>query len=239
MVDFWPNKQARTPYEAEIAIMGLIVIRVTVHCLSVVATGSSRMEESPATRASLLLRIRDPQDADAWQQFSRLYAGLVYGYARKRGLQDADAADLMQEVFRSISNAASRLEYDPKRGSFRGWLYTIARNKINNFYQRQRRQIRTTGDEDGQRRLNEFPVENEAESVWEREYQQQAFTWASEQVRNEFQPATWQAFWLTAVEGLSAKDVGAQLGMSPGAVYVAKSRVMARLKEQIQLLDDE
>jgi len=197
------------------------------------------MEESPATRASLLIRIRDPQDIDAWKQFTELYAGIVYGFARKRGLQDADAADLMQEVFRSVASAAHKLEYDPKRGTFRGWLFTVTRNKISNYLNTQRRQVRGSGDSDINERLNELPGEDESEEVWEQEYQQRGFAWATQTVRQEFQPATWTAFWQTAVDGRSARDVGKELGMSPGAVYVAKSRVMARLKEQVQLLVEE
>src|SRR2546421_9328981 len=108
------------------------------------------MEEGPATRASLLVRIRDGNDAEAWRQFVRLYAPVVYGFARKRGLQDADAADLMQEVFRSVAGAAGRLDYDPKRGSFRGWLYTVTRNKIYTFLESQRRQVRGSGDSGAQ-----------------------------------------------------------------------------------------
>src|ERR1051326_7455619 len=113
------------------------------------------MDESPATRASLLVRIRDGQDKDAWRQFMQVYAPVVYGFARKRGLQDADAADLMQEVFRSVAGAAGRLDYDPKRGSFRGWLYTITRNKIFSFLDAQRRQVRGSGDSGAQRLLEE------------------------------------------------------------------------------------
>ncbi len=197
------------------------------------------MDSSPATRASLLIRLRDPHDADAWRQFVQLYAPVVYGFARKRGLQDADAADLMQEVFRSVAGAASRLVYDPKRGSFRGWLYTITRNKVFTFLEGQRRQIRGTGDPAGQQMLEEqaAPVDGSAE--WDQEYERAAFAWAADQVRGEFQDSTWKAFWQTAVEGKGAQEVGKALGMSPGAVYVAKSRVIARLRERIHDLDDE
>src|SRR5438270_7260333 len=104
------------------------------------------MEQSPATRASLLVRLRDPHDKEAWGQFVQLYAPVIYGFARKRGLQDADAADLMQEVLRSVSRAAGRLEYDPSRGSFRGWLFTITRNKVFNFLEGRSRRLVASGD---------------------------------------------------------------------------------------------
>src|ERR1700678_4420217 len=92
------------------------------------------MLESTVTRASLLVRLRDGSDADAWQEFVRLYAPVIYGFVRKRGLQDADAADLMQDVLRSLSSAVNRLEYDPARGTFRGWLFTVTPNKVFNFF---------------------------------------------------------------------------------------------------------
>src|SRR5271156_1087590 len=104
------------------------------------------MQESPATRASLLVRLRDGGDAEAWQEFVRLYAPVIYGFARKRGLQDAGAADLMQEVLRSVSNAAPRLEYDPALGTFRGWLFTVTRNKVFNFFEGRRHRVLGSGD---------------------------------------------------------------------------------------------
>jgi len=194
------------------------------------------MEESPVTRASLLVRLRDPHDRDAWRQFVQVYAAVVYGFARRRGLQDADAADLMQEVFRAVAAAAGRLEYDPKRGTFRSWLYTVTRNKLYNLLDGQRRHERGSGDSADHQRLQEQP---EAAEEWDQEYERRTFAWAAEQVRGEFQESTWQAFWRTAVEGRDAKDVGRQLGLSTGAVYVAKSRVLARLKEQVKLLPEE
>jgi RNA polymerase sigma-70 factor (ECF subfamily) len=197
------------------------------------------MDDLAATRASLLLRIRDPNDGDAWRQFVQIYASVVYGFARKRGLQDADAADLMQEVFRAIATAASRLEYDPRRGSFRSWLYTVTRNKLYNFLDGRKRQVQGSGDSGAQELLEEKSIQEEdAAAAWDREYERRLFAWAADQVRGEFQAGTWQAFWQTAVEGKSAHEVGTALGLSPGAVYVAKSRVLARLKQQIQQVQD-
>ncbi|MCE9530096.1 MAG: RNA polymerase sigma factor [Planctomycetes bacterium] len=154
------------------------------------------MQVLPLTRASLLVRIQDSQDAEAWRQFFDLYAPVVYGFARRRGLQDADAADLMQDVLRSVVTAAGRLNYDPERGTFRGWLFTVSRNKIFNFLDKQRRQVRGAGDENGQQRMEEVPAPEVDREEWDRDYERRRFTWAADRVRNDFQEATWQAFWL-------------------------------------------
>lgn len=191
------------------------------------------MTAPPLTRASLLVRLRDPNDADAWTEFMRLYASVIYGFARKRGLQDADAADLMQEVLRSVSNAIGRLEYDPRKGTFRGWLFSITRNKIFNFLEAARRHARGTGDSAAHKRLEEQPGREADADDWDREYDRKVFNWAANRVKNEFHASTWQAFWMTAVDGQNAGEVGKQIGLSPGAVYVAKSRVLARLREEI------
>ena len=196
------------------------------------------MQALPLTRASLLIRIQDPADAEAWRQFFELYAPVIYGFARKRGLQDADAADLMQDVLRSVAGAAERLNYDPAKGTFRGWLYSVTRNKIFNFLDKQRHHARGSGDSGSQRRLEELAAPEEDREEWDRDYERHRFNWAAERIREEFQETTWQAFWMTAVDGLSAKDAGSKLTMSPGAVYVAKSRVIARLREEIETLND-
>jgi RNA polymerase sigma-70 factor (ECF subfamily) len=198
------------------------------------------MVEAPLTRASLLVRLRDGHDQDAWQQFVRLYAPVVYGFARNRGLQDADAADVMQDVLRSVVGAAKSLDYDPARGSFRGWLYTVSRNKIFNFLAANRKKPgRGTGDSDARERLEAVagPEWQLAES-WDQEYERSLAAVAMDRVQGEVQPATWQAFWQTAVQGRNAREAGAALGMTAGAVYVARSRVLARLKEEVQRLKD-
>src|SRR3984893_4266903 len=111
------------------------------------------MQESPATRASLLVRLRGG-DAGAWQEFVHLYAPLIYGFARKRGLQDADAADLMQDVMRSVSTAIGRLDYDRNQGTFRGWLFTITRNRVFNFLSARRIRPQGSGDTSTNRLLD-------------------------------------------------------------------------------------
>src|SRR5437588_2057593 len=91
------------------------------------------MGDFPPTRATLLLRLADPRDGAAWAEFVQLYAPLVYGYARKQGLQDADAADLSQDVLRAVAGAVGRLDYDPRRGAFRNWLFTVVRRKLSHW----------------------------------------------------------------------------------------------------------
>jgi RNA polymerase sigma factor (sigma-70 family) len=197
------------------------------------------MADALLTRASLLARLGDPEDRAAWQQFVALYGGLVYGFARRRGLQDADAADLTQEVFLAIAQSAGRWRYDPAQGSFRGWLYAVTRNKIARFLEARRSQPVGSGDSGAQHRLAEEPGNDGTEAAWEQEYQQQLFRLAVEQIKDRFAPATWKAFWMTAVEGKSGAEVAAALGMSVGAVYVARSRVLARLTEQIRQMQTE
>jgi RNA polymerase sigma-70 factor (ECF subfamily) len=197
------------------------------------------MTAPPLTRASLLVRLRDPRDVEAWKEFVQLYASVIYGFARKRGLQDADAADLMQEVLRSFAGTIGRWTYDPRKGTFRSWLFKVTRNKVFNFLEARQRQARGSGDSATHQRLDEQAGREPEEDDWDREYERKVFTWAAERIKGEFQPTTWQAFWLTAVEDQGAQDVGQRLKLSPGAVYVAKSRVLSRLREEIAQLETD
>jgi RNA polymerase sigma-70 factor (ECF subfamily) len=197
------------------------------------------MSDSPTTRASLLLRLRDARDARAWGEFVEVYGPLVYRFARKHGLQDADAADLTQDILRAFAGHAGEFSYDPNRGSFRGWLFTVARNKLRNFLASPKRREQGAGDTQAQVRLANLADDASGEEEWDREYQQRVFTWAAERVRKTVQDTTWQAFWRTAVEAHSGQQVAADLGLSVAAVYLAKSRVMARIKELIAQLELE
>jgi RNA polymerase sigma factor (sigma-70 family) len=196
------------------------------------------MTTAPLTQASLLLRVRDARDHQAWKQFGEIYVPLVYNFARRHGLQDADAADLTQEVMCRVARAIRNLEYNPVRGSFRGWLFTVVRNQLRRFHHSARRPDLACGGTSFQALLSEQPAPEEETAVWVEEYERRLFTCAAAQIRDDFRDSTWQAFWLTGVEGKSAKDVAEQLGLTVAAVYLAKSRVMARLKEQIQHLQE-
>lgn len=196
------------------------------------------MDEPPVTRCSLILKLRDPADAAAWREFVDLYEPLVYRLARQKGLQDADARDLCQDVFRAVAQAIGR--WEPGRGAFRGWLSRIARNLLINFLTRRQSQPRGSGATSVQERLEAQPAADpSATAVFEAEYRKRVFQWAAEEVQDEFAPSTWHAFWQTAVEGRAPSETAAALGLSVGAIYVARSRVLARLRRRINQLGNE
>jgi RNA polymerase sigma-70 factor (ECF subfamily) len=196
------------------------------------------MVDSPQTRLSLLVRIRDRQDAQAWNELVEIYAPLVYRLARSHGVQDADAADLTQEVLLTVVRTADRFHYDPARGTFRGWLFTVARNHLKHWAAVQKREMPGSGGDREQRALEEQPAPAEEIDRWDHDYRQRLFEWAAEKVRGEFRPFTWQAFWQTAVDHREVAAVAAELGLSVGAVYIARSRVVARIKEQLEHVPD-
>jgi RNA polymerase sigma-70 factor (ECF subfamily) len=194
---------------------------------------------SPTTRPSLLVRLRDPRDRAAWEEFAHLYAPVIRGYARRRGLQDADAEDLTQEVLRRLAGAPGGPGYDPGRGPFRAWLFAVVRNEVRKAVSRRRPGDVGAGGTDGGELLAGQPARAEADPDWDAEYQRRVFVCAAAQVRADFRPATWEAFWRTAVEGKSGQVVAVELGLTVAAVYLARGRVMARLKEQVRLLEGD
>ena len=191
-----------------------------------------------ATRASLLLEIRDKENSLAWSEFVSIYMPLLHSYSMKAGLQDSDAADVAQDVLRQVVTHIQSFEYQPERGSFRGWLLTIARNLLRKRAAKKHNGTIGTGESAVVEMLSQQPAREESDA-WESEYQQRLFQVAAENIKTEFRPATWSAFWRTAVENAEAVAVAGELGMSVGAIYIAKSRVLARLREETKRLDVE
>src|SRR5262245_38664286 len=196
------------------------------------------MNDAPITRPSLLLRLRDVEDMEAWREFVRLYTPLVFGHCRRQVLQEADAADVAQEVMRVAAQAMPKFQYDASRGKFRGWLLQTTRHRLHKFFARERRAPQPASETAIERFLDQEPGADE-QARWEEDYRQRLFDWAAEKARPEFQSATWDAFWLTAVESVSVKEVARKLGISIAAVYIARSRVMARLRELVEAVTDE
>ena len=198
------------------------------------------MTGSPDTRASLIVRLRRTEDVDAWGEFVDIYQPLIIRVAKKHSLQDADAAEVAQEVLTRVAKAIDRWDPDPKRGTFRGWLYRITRNLTIEFLRGDKRRPLTQDNSAVDWAIENHAVEsNGASREFQIEYERQMFAWAAEQIETQFQSNTWQAFWLTAVKHESVDSVAKKLSMTRGAVYIARSRVMAKLKEQIQLRMNE
>jgi RNA polymerase sigma-70 factor (ECF subfamily) len=196
------------------------------------------MDGCPQTQPSLLIRIRDPADSGAWSRFVEVYTPFIYGVLKRRGLQSADAADVAQEVMQTVAQGISRFEYDRGRGSFRGWLFSVARSRLNDHFRTRQRQPVGTGQTEVHELLAAQPDCGD-DGEWERSWQQHLFDLAALRVRDQFEPATWKAFWDTAVEGKPVAEVAAELNLTPGAVYIARSRVMAKLRKIVEEIDDD
>lgn len=189
------------------------------------------------TRPTLIRRIRDLCDQEAWGQFVDIYGPLLYRYGRQKRLQDADSVDLMQEVLGEVARSIGRFDYDPKIGRFRNWLLLIARRRLVDLYRKKSRRSSGSGDTAVLNLLRNLPAEEEA-NQWEMEYRQRIFVWAMQQVRHKFLDKTWQAFERTAIGGESPLKVAKSLGISIGTVYVARSRVIKKLRAKVAYIDD-
>ena len=198
------------------------------------------MTDSPLTRASLLLRLRDHTDSDAWNSFLNDYGPMLYRFVRSRGLQDADASDVVQDVMRSVGLAINRLEYHKEKGGFRAWLFAITRNKLATHFDKQKRHGRNTGYP-APLELSDREVEPTVsmDQQWELEHQRQLVELAIANVKPKIEATTWMAFELTAIQALAAEEASKRTGLSVGAVYVARSRVTAKLRVEIERLQAE
>ncbi len=197
------------------------------------------MPHTPETRASLLIRLKDRRDSAAWSEFLDIYEPLIYRLARRRGLQDADAVDVTQQVLMAVATKVEDWNPDQSRGSFRGWLFQVARNLSINMILHRRRHPAAAGDSGIQELLNQVPAPSaEDSSLFDAEYRRSLFHYAAGQVRKEFHETTWAAFWNTCVDNQPIPTVARQLDLSVGAVYIARSRVLARLRQKVEQLEE-
>lgn len=189
------------------------------------------------------MRLKD-EDAIAWRDLVHLYSPLIIYWCRKQGANDRDCEDILQDVFRTVVTSIGSFTKDKPSSTFRGWLRTITRSRIADFYRRTLNEPNAAGGTEAQMcfgqlaeklspRNDDEDATQEDPSEYESLYQR-----AIDLIRDEFQQQTWTAFWRTAVDGCSATDVAVELGMRPGTVRVAKSRVLQRLRDRLgDLLD--
>lgn len=181
----------------------------------------------PDTRLSLLIRLREPDDAAAWEGFVRDYGPLVYGFGLRRGVPADEADDFLQEVMLQVTKSIGRLDYDPSLGTFRSWLFQIARHVLLNRLRHAGRRPVLEGGSEWMR------------EEWELEYRRQIFAKAAARVEASCDPGMWTAFWRTAVLDEEAAGVAADLGIALGTLYVRRSRVLARVREAAETIARE
>ncbi len=193
------------------------------------------MTESPETRASLLIRIRHHDDVEAWAEFLEIYQPLIRQMARRYGLQDADATEVTQEVLTRVAKTVEHWETSGRQGSFRGWLSRVTKNLVIQYFRDRRRIPQPAQNSDLRRAIeNKMDHSSDGSDEFDLELQRQMFAWAARKVEPRFEPTTWQAFWQTAVEHLPIEKVAQKLEMTRGAIYVARSRVMAAISKTIE-----
>lgn len=196
--------------------------------------GEIGMDGQPTTRKSLLNRLQGSRDESAWGEFVLIYEPLLMRLMRKRGLQESDARDTTQQVLVRISRAIDGYRPDGGDASFRRWLFCIARNVVVTFLSKQSRHPRLLDDWEAAEQLEPALATSDEMKCFQQEYDQQVLAWAIEQVRCEFRESTWLAFVRTSVEGHPVTEVAGELKMSPGSIYVARSRIVARLRAKVE-----
>lgn len=193
---------------------------------------------SESTSRSLLERAKE-NDPSAWERLTRLYGPDVYRWARQTGMQASDARDVVQEVFRAVARSLGTFRKERPGDAFRGWLWTVTRNKIRDHFNKQSAQPTAEGGSQAQQKLHDLPAAapDSAEETSQRSVSRTLVHRAIDLMRTDFEERTWQAFWRTAVDESPPADVADELGMSVAAVYKARSRVLRRLRQELDGLD--
>jgi RNA polymerase sigma-70 factor, ECF subfamily len=192
------------------------------------------VEMTDTTSLTLLQRVRSSEDQLAWNRFVDLYSPFIFEWGRRAGLTDVDAADLSQDVLILLLVELPRFEYSPDRGRFRGWLRTVTVNKCRERQRRHHLAIASTSDS----YFSEFEDSSAGNEFWDREYRQHLVSRALQLMQTDFETRVWQAAWKQIVDEERAADVAAELGISLAAAYQARSRVLRRLREELQDLLD-
>lgn len=188
-----------------------------------------RADDPGSSISQSLLEVLRRDEPDAWDRFVSLFGPLVYGWCRRAGLQGEDSQDVGQEVFQAVARTIGRFRRERPGDTFRGWLWTITRSKINDHWRRRQQEPAGLGGTTAQRRIAQIP--DEAEEPTDSSAETSLGHRALDLLREEFNETTWRAFWRLVVGRRSAAEVAEELGISRNAVYLAKSRVLRRLRE--------
>ncbi len=190
----------------------------------------------PETRASLILRLKGPRNELAWTEFVSAYESFLRQLVIRQGVSERHLADVTQQLLATIARSVEGWTDDGNPASFRRWLRRVARNVVIKFMSRERRQIGGKGGSEFLELLQKIPDKTSDEGL--RQYEHELVVWAANQVREEFRPTSWSAFWETLIDGRSVGDVATKLGVTPGSIYMSRSRIMARIRERIREVDE-
>ena len=193
----------------------------------------------PSISESLLTRVK-VRDTTAWDRLVELYGPLVYKWCRREGLNHDEAEDVGQEVFRAVFKGIDRFRREKAADTYRGWLWSITRNKVSDLWRGKFGQAQAAGGTAMKNAIEQVPewVEEYSLSTHVVDDKTEIVHRALQLVKVEFREKTWQAFWLITMEQKSAQDVAQQLDMKLGAIYTAKSRVLRRLREELADLEE-
>ncbi len=191
------------------------------------------------TSATLLERLRNRADADAWKRLVDLYSPLLSTWLRRHALQDADVEDLVQEVLLTVAREAPKFQHSGRAGAFRHWLRSILANRLREFWRERRLRPVAGGDSDFAGMLDQLQDPDSGLShLWDQEHDQHVVRRLLAMIEPQFSPSTWQAFRRVVLDGARPDTVAAELGLSVNAVFIAKSRVLQRLREEGRILLD-
>jgi RNA polymerase sigma factor (sigma-70 family) len=197
-------------------------------------------DAAPSTGTTLLGLLGAPDSPRAWSTFVDRYGPTIYAWCRRRWLQDADARDVTQEVLLKLHKHLRTFAYDPGKGSFRGFLKTVTRRALADFWEdRRQRPAAGTGKSEVLEILNQVEARDDLAGSLEKDFDLELWEEAKVRVRPRVNPRDWKIFAALALEGRKAEGVAAELGMKYAAVCMAKSRVLKKLKEEVRFLDGQ
>jgi RNA polymerase sigma-70 factor (ECF subfamily) len=187
---------------------------------------------SPETRPSLIVRLQGQRNEQAWEEFVRAYEPFLNSVVARRGVPARHVPDVTQQILSAIARSVEQWKDDGQPASFRRWLTRVARNIVIRYMAKERRTPGGQGGTEWLDQLREVPAEPDPAQV--QEYDFELIAWAAEQVRGEFKATSWSAFWKTLIEGRPVEEVSQQLGVSPGSIYMSRSRIVARIRAKVR-----
>ncbi|MFO1096314.1 MAG: sigma-70 family RNA polymerase sigma factor [Planctomycetaceae bacterium] len=190
---------------------------------------------SPETRPSLIVRLQGQRHEPAWEEFVRAYEPFLNSLVARKGVPTRHVPDVTQQILAAIARSVEQWTDDGQPASFRRWLSHVARNIVIKFMTRERRHPGGQGGTEWLEHLHDVVAEPDSSS--RQQYDFELILWAAEQVRHEFRPASWTAFWETLIEGHTVEDTSRRLGVSPGSIYMSRSRIMARIRAKVREAD--